>query len=286
MSNNTVKNNRPTKTSTTIALFLMVTMAIALVALPVATGQTGTMKTYAYINAVPNPVGVGQEVLLHLGISHPLALQPEGWVGLTVTVIKPDNTTQTLGPFRTDSTGGTGAVLVPDQVGTYKLQTHFPEQKIPTTASPGGATGVGTATPANTTMLASSSTALELIVQEGQVTRHPGSPLPTEYWTRPIDAQLRERYAIAGSWLVPQNWFVPRNFEAPYNDGPETAHILWTKPYTRGGLAGGALGDTIFEVDAPHSFEIGDAYEGKWNNALILAGRGYYKVWESSVTST
>src|SRR3972149_5590238 len=130
MSNNTMKNNGPTKTSTTIALFLMVTMAITLVALPVATGQTGTMKTYAYINAVPNPVGVGQEVLLHLGITHPLALQPEGWEGLTVTVIKPDNTTQTLGPFRTDSTGGTGAVLVPDQVGTYKLQTHFPSQKM------------------------------------------------------------------------------------------------------------------------------------------------------------
>ena len=45
-------------------------------------------------------------------------------------MIKPDNTTTTLGPFNTDATGGTGYSITPDQVGTYTLQTHFPEQKM------------------------------------------------------------------------------------------------------------------------------------------------------------
>lgn len=269
-----------------LMLTLTITLSSALVALPVTTAQEGTtMKTYAFINATPNPVGVGQEVLLHIGITHPLALQPEGWVGLTVTVTKPDNTTQTLGPFTTDSTGGTGGIIVPDQVGTYRLQTHFPQQKIPSTASPGGATGTATATLANTTMLASDSAIMTLVVQQDPVPIYPANPIPTEYWSRPIDAQLKEWYGIGGSWLIPQNWFQPFNFAAPDNQGPESAHILWTKAYTRGGQVGGALGDIVSETIDPHSFEIGDAYEGKWNNALIVAGIGYYKAMESSVSS-
>ena len=288
MTRNSIKNNRPNMKSAVFALFLTLTITISFmfVVLPVTTAQTGTtMKTYAFINATPNPVGIGQEVLLHIGITHPLFLQPEGWEGLTVTVTKPDNTTQTLGPFRTDSTGGTGGVLVPDQVGTYLLQTHFPEQKIPSTGGPGGVTGNAVATLANTTMLSSDSVTMELIVQQDPILRHPGYPLPTEYWSRPIDSQLREWYGIGGSWLTPQNWFAPLNFIAPDNQGPESSHILWTKAYTRGGQVGGSLGDIVSETIDPHSFEIGDAYEGKWNNALIVGGIGYFKAMESSVSS-
>ncbi len=92
--------------------------------------QTTEKKTYAFCSATPNPVGVGQETLIHLGISEATNGTYWKWKGLTVTVIAPDNKTTTLGPFDTDSTGGTGTVLVPDQVGTYRLQTHFPSQKM------------------------------------------------------------------------------------------------------------------------------------------------------------
>jgi outer membrane protein assembly factor BamB len=54
-----------------------------------------------------------------------------------------------------------------------------------------------------------------------------------------------------------------------YNEAPESPHVLWTKVMTTGGLAGGDLG--------VHSMEHGDAYEGKWPNRLILAGRLYYE---------
>jgi outer membrane protein assembly factor BamB len=50
-----------------------------------------------------------------------------------------------------------------------------------------------------------------------------------------------------------------------YNeDAPETAHILWTKPYAIGGLAGGALGG--------HGYEDGDAYQGYGDGSVIVNG--------------
>ncbi len=245
---------------TAVALFLLIAMAVSLVALPDATAAD-TRETYAFIGATPNPVGVGQEVLLHVGIKHPLANTNEGWTGLTVTVTRPDGTTETIGPFETDSTGGTGGVYVPTMAGNYTLQTNFPEQTLPTS------TFRPFSTPAGTTMLASHSPILTLVVTEEPITYYPGHALPAEYWTRPIDSQIREWNVIAGSWLD-GNRRNPQFVEG--NDyAPDTAHILWTMPETQGGLAGGVPLDG-------HSFEIGDAYEGKFQMRIIIAGKLYY----------
>ncbi len=55
---------------------------------------------------------------------------------------------------------------------------------------------------------------------------------------------------------------------APYNDGPETIHILWAKPLAIGGLVGGELG--------PHSYEHGSAYQFKFASPVIINGILYY----------
>jgi len=236
-----LKNSKD-KTSIAIALFLLFAMAISLVALPTANAQN-TQKTYAFIGALPNPVGVGQTALFHVGITQQLPLG-FSWT-LSVTIIRPDGTTDTISNIKTDPTGGTGVTYVPNEPGNYTLQAHFPEQ-----------------TYSGTLYLASDSAKLTLIVQENPILYHPGHPLPTEYWTRPIDAQLREWNTIAGSWLETRT----RNPQViTDSDAPESAHILWTKPYTIGGLATGEK-----------SFEMGDAYEGKWSSRMILAGRLYY----------
>ena len=243
-------------TATTIALLLMLTMAIPFVALPTANAQS-TSKTYAFIGATPNPVGVGQETLLHVGISAQLASVALQWKGLTVTVTRPDGTTETLGPFNTDATGGTGAVYVPTMVGNYTLQTHFPEQ-----VCVAGVFGMfGSSIPANTTMLASDSEKLTLVVQQEPIKVYPGVPLPTEYWTRPINAQFREWYTIAGS-----SWESDE-----YNAAPDTPHILWTKPLTIGGLVGGTLG-LVGSGGTSVAMENGDAYEGKWGGGFFFGG--------------
>jgi outer membrane protein assembly factor BamB len=241
--------------ATAVSLFLLFAMAVSLVALPNANAQS-TKKTYAYIGATPNPIGVGQETLLHTGITDQLASAIYGWEGLTITVERPDGKTETLGPFRTDATGGTGTIYVPTMTGTYYLQTHFPQQ-----VSPGGAA------PAGTVMLSSDSEKLALIVTEEPRVSYPTIPLPTEYWTRPVNSQLREWSAIAGNWLwgYRQN---TNNFATGNDEAPDTAHILWAKPITTGGLVGEPLDE--------HSYEIGDAYEGKFLGSIVMGGKLYY----------
>ncbi|MCL4429492.1 MAG: hypothetical protein M1167_01950, partial [Chloroflexi bacterium] len=110
------------KTTISLALFLILSISISLAAtIPLADSQvTGKIKAYPFIGATPNPVGVGQETLLHMGITQPLRITQDGWTGITATITKPDGTTQTLGPFRTDATGGTGTTFVPDVAGTYR----------------------------------------------------------------------------------------------------------------------------------------------------------------------
>jgi hypothetical protein len=86
-----------------------------------------TTKTYCFVDAMPNPVGAGDECD-RFGIFQQTPNVVFGYSGITVTMVKPDGTTQTLGPFGTDSTGA-GYTLYPfATAGTYKLTAHFPQQ--------------------------------------------------------------------------------------------------------------------------------------------------------------
>ena len=222
--------------------------------------------TFCYIGAIPNPVGVNQDVLFHVGLTQQLQVVGMGWEDLSITIERPDGKTDTISGITTDSTGGTGRMYVPDIPGNYSVQGHFPEQQTTTEKRTPGS-------PVGTWMLASDSEILTLFVQDEPLEFYPGHPLPTEYWTRPIDPQLREWYASAGSWLVstPDNKFVPMNEEAP-----DTAHILWTKPLVTGGLVGGDIALESSINEGPVGFETGDAYEGKWTSRFIIAGKLIY----------
>ncbi len=242
--------------SSAIAIFLIASMTITMIALPnVHAASTG--KAYPFIDAVPNPVGVNQWTLINMGALNFLNAENDGW-NVTVTVTKPDGTVDTLGPFKTFSTGTYGKNYQPTQVGTYIIQTHFPEQ-----------------TYANVTYAAVDSDPLTLVVQKDPVPGYPSQPLPSEYWTRPVDSQLRDWYSIMGSWLTK-----PLNLYAPYNDGPETAHILWSQPIgdMMGGLVGGGTdnGGIVAGGTGDHGYEIGDAYEGKFSGSIIISGVLYY----------
>jgi hypothetical protein len=242
----------------TIALILLLTTSVTLFALSSVYAQSGK-STVCYLGAIPNPVGKGQTVLLHVGITDQLPSTDQSWLGLSVTITDPEGGTTTISDIKTDSTGGTGVTFIPDKVGMYTLVAHFPEQ-----------------VQRGTTYLASDSPEVMLEVQEEAIPVYPGHSLPENYWTRPIDAQLREWSAITGSWPI-----ILTNLYAPYNEyAPETAHILWTKVLTQGGLTGGKLTGL--------SFEIGDAYEGKWtgsggtgswfeSTSIILTGKLYYQ---------
>jgi outer membrane protein assembly factor BamB len=246
--------------ATMIAVLLTLTIAIPLFALPSANAAS-TVKTYPLIEALPNPVGVGQKTLINFGLLNYLNTATDGW-NITVTITKPDNTTETLGngPLMTWSTGNAGYYYTPTEVGTYYVQSSFDQT-----------------TYRGTIYLASKSDKLALIVQNEPVPTYPGQPLPGEYWTRPIDDQLRSWYTLAGSWLTD-----PNDLVSEYNQGPESAHILWARPIggEQGGLVGGEYSDGVGEVSGEHAFADGDAYEGKWGTRLIVAGILYYTEYE------
>ncbi len=251
-----------------LALALLVVFALSVVtAIPLNFGANAatSMKTYAISDAIPNVLGVGEQTLLKCGITEALASQAYGWTGITIEVTAPDGTKQTLGPFTTDSTGSTYTLYTPNQVGTYTLKTNFPQQTMPVDTmvmERGGAMILK-----GTIMLASTATSTFLVTEEPSK-MYPAHSLPTEYWSRPIDPQLREWFSISGNWVAR-----PDNSLALYNDdAPETAHILWTKELTTGGLAGGLYGEDLI----PATSETGDAYEGKFSNSVVLNGVLYY----------
>ncbi|KON32859.1 hypothetical protein AC477_02345 [miscellaneous Crenarchaeota group-1 archaeon SG8-32-1] len=242
----------------TIAIILLLTLSAMIVALPAVTAQPGTTwKTYPVCDVIPNAVGVNQPVLVAFGLTRQTAWPQAGWYDITVTVTRPDGQTETLGPFMTDTTGLSGTSYTPTQVGTYTFRTNFPQQEIEV-----GVAGVET----GTTMLASQSDAIELTVTNEPLQYFPAAQQPTGYWTRPIDAQNREWSWLAGSYLDGSYIRGSFNRNIPWNDGPETAHILWEYVQDQGGLVGSTL------KEGTYSFESGDAYEGKWANPTIVAG--------------
>ena len=250
---------------TTITLVLIYALSALIVAIQPAAAQE-TQATYPFLGAVPNPVGKGQTVLFHVGIFQQLTSVQMGWTDMSITIERPDGVTDTISDIKTDSTGGTGKTYTPNIVGTYYCQAHFPQQVIEEgKTAPGIELG--------TVMLASDSAVVELEVTEEPVTYYPGHGLPTEYWTRPIDAQLREWADVTGNWLEASSstqTVLGGNAEAP-----ETAHILWTKEIYQGGVAGMegvAPGAATDQMGPEWSFSHGDAYEGKWTNRIIIDG--------------
>ena len=190
---------------------------------------------------------------------------------MSVTITDPDGDVTTLSGIDTDATGGTGRVFTPDKVGTYELQTHFPAQWYNFSQFDFFSFQMQTV---NIYYEASDSEILELVVTNEPQEYWPGVPLPTEYWTRPIDRQNREWSVIAGSWLYASS-FSSLGLTEGNDDAPETAHVLWDKTYVLGGLAGGT-GDMY----GAGTFA-GDAYEGKFSNSLVIQGILVYQKFDS-----
>jgi len=146
MSNKLIVNSkiRGNKTVATLtALFLMLTIAVTLVALPVANAHTPAWNitaVYCYIVVAPNIVGVGQPVNIVFWSNQvpPTAVGAYGdrW-SFTVNVTKPDGTHESLGPFTSDPVGTGFTKYTPVEVGNYTFTATVAEHTI-TGADPNG----------------------------------------------------------------------------------------------------------------------------------------------------
>jgi hypothetical protein len=260
------------KSATIFAMFLMLTIAVPLFALmPSANAHdpAWNMPTYAYVTVAPNPVGVGQTATIVFWVDKipPTAagLAGDRW-SFYLDITKPDNTSNTVGPLTSDPVGGSYYLFTPEETGPYTFTVRFGPQVI--TGSQG--TNIYNYNIAiNDTYLASSATTT-VTVQDEQIPNPPNYPLPTEYWTRPIEGQNTGWYTIASNWLgSPQ---INGKIQ-PGGSAPNSAHVMWTKPYAFGGVVGGAQTG----IDGATYYD-GTAYEAVFNAPLIIFGRLFYPV--------
>jgi outer membrane protein assembly factor BamB len=277
-----------------IAAILTILIAIPIVSLPLTDAQTsGQMASYAYLIVEPNPVGVGQTTYIAMMIDVPLPSATEAndirRHDYQLTITAPDGKVTTKSWARVaDTTGVQSTSFTPDQTGTYTFDFYYPSQNYTwTTAQGGNAAYYGVV------FLSANATAT-LTVQEDPVLPTPDSPLPTEYWTRPIYGEDYNWYTMGSHWLgaVASSYAPGANHLGTFQQsgmslwqqsgtGPDSPHIVWTAPLEDGGVVGGINTG----IDGA-TFYSGGSYEGRFQNALIVNGRLYYKAPLSDQVST
>ena len=247
---------------TILAIFLLATTSF-LICFPLANSATW-QATYCFINVAPSPIGIGQQaqVTFWLSATPPLNGNYETvFHGFTIVVTKPDGQNSTMGPFNSDTVGSGYTLFTPDQLGNYSFQCFYAGENTTATA--------GYYNP-------SMSKSVSLTVQEEQIQHYPFAPLPTAYWARPINAENRMWYPIAGNWLFSgyDHDFTGAGFFGNggavdlYTSAPESSHILWTKQQEFGGLVDSKYGSIDYYT--------GLTYEGRWIPPIIMNGRLYY----------
>jgi outer membrane protein assembly factor BamB len=268
-----------TKTiKTLIALILTVSITASVVLLPTVNAHTPpwTIISYAYIVAAPNPIGVGQKVSVTLWIDTPI---PSAAVGndirrhdYTLTITDPDGEIDTEKWDVVEDTGSTQFYqFIPTKVGEYTLKFDYAQQEYTWSGTYKG--DIFTAASRTTT----------LTVQEEQIPDAIYSyPLPSEYWTRPIEGQNTNWYTISSNWLgspyVPGANCAYGHPGAYQPDGPapNSAHVMWSKPIQYGGVLGGNMSGVPGGIPGEMYFE-GGSYAVRWTNPLIMYGTLFYE---------
>jgi len=263
------------------------------VPLPPGVTPDVTIPTAAYLSFRPNPVGVGQTILVNIWLT-PSIHVARYFSDYKVTITDPDGNedVRTLDSYRADTTAWFEYVV--DQVGTWKLKFDFLGGYFPA----GNYTiheGAWISQQADRVVSfeeslyyqPSSTPESELVVQEEQVLSWPPSPLPTDYWTRPVSPANREWWSILGyspwfgrgggpNWPADTNIYNTADYHfTPYVQGPNSAHVVWKRQDAISGLIGGDLGINSFT-------------SGGNTPSIIYAGRcydSYTKVVDGEVTS-
>ncbi len=273
-----------------VSLLLTFSMTASMTLLQNASASSAPqIPTYAFVNVAPDPAGAGQTVNIGfwLDIPPPTANGALGdrWEGLKVVVTAPDGTTTTLGPFASDDTGGTHADYTPTAVGNYTVAFSFPGQTLRGGTYAGEPSGyLGLAFIGD--YFEPSSATTTFMVQSTAVPSVPQTPLPTNYWSRPIESVKDLWYTISGNWLgfgaMPfantGEYNITGNYN-PYSSAPTTAHIIWTKPVAFGGLVGGEFGGT-----STSNFYSASQYEPKFA-PIIMNGILYYTLYPTTCTA-
>ena len=253
--------------------------------IPLPSGVTPdiTLDTIAHLSFRPNPIGVGQTILVNLWLEPPTHVSRFFKEAFKVTMTKPDGTTVIVGPLSSyvgDSTGWFENTM--DQVGNWTIKFDFLGAYYPQGNYTSYAAFAGNLSATQSVYYKPSFDGPRtLVVQNTPVQNFPTLPLPTDYWTRPVSIENRDWWPILGNypptgivgggpgWPADTNTYMSNYKYVPYVPGPKTPHVVWRRQDTLGGLIGGSLGQ-----EGNYVHFIGGTYAGY--PSIIYAGRCYY----------
>jgi hypothetical protein len=174
----------------TATMILFVVLSILAIELPAA--SAADYPTYLFLTAQPDPIGVGQEanVVYWMDKAPPTASGPRGdrWQNWKMEITSPDGKVETKNLPASDAAGSGLLKYTPSQIGNYTFKISFPGQNI-------------TQSGVVNWYKPSVSATVSLTVQEEQIQPLPYNALPTDYWSRPINAANHGWNVLAGNWL-------------------------------------------------------------------------------------
>ncbi len=263
-----------------ITVILVAVISTQLILLPSANAHSPSWSvvSYAYVSVAPSPVGIGQTVQVYMWVDTPM---PSAATtndirrhGYQLTITKPNGETESHSWDRIDDTTGMQFwAYTPDQLGTYTLKFNYAGQTY--TWGTNGANSFTTDyfQPANATTT--------LVVDNNQLPQPLDSfPLPTEYWTRPIEGQNVYWYAISSNWLnapyirsgATVTGGAGYGRYQPDGTAPGSSHVMWSKALAFGGVVGGS--DTFVPGE---TFYMGGSYNVRFTGAIVMQGNLYYQ---------
>jgi hypothetical protein len=276
MANGKFREYSENKAAIAVALFLMLTIAVAMIPLTVVNALNEDHITWMYVAVSPNPVGVGQNMLIFAWTDIiPAAAVRDDW-DYKIYVEDPDGNTEVLDVV-TDTAGSGFTDYTPTKLGKYKIKSEFVGVTIPDNTFQPGFPGQPPTDISNDKYLPSESETLILVVQQEAIPGYIDTPLPTDFWYRPVNAINRPWIQVIGNWL---GTTYNAQHNGPTNDfawgaGPESPHIMWNKPYWLGGMVDPRVAD-----GEPVDYYGGLVYEtyGLWP-PIIMNGHLYYNVY-------
>ncbi|HLN89192.1 MAG TPA: hypothetical protein VK253_03925, partial [Candidatus Binatia bacterium] len=268
-----------------IALLLTTSTSASMMLLPTTSAHDPAWQipTTAYIDVAPNPVGVAQQVFIVFWLDRTpagsLVTNNVKFHNYKLDITKPDGTTEQRTVTEvTDPTSSAFILYTPDQVGDYKFVFTYPgETYVWNSTNTRGLSAANSAYYGDIFKPSTSKTFTLTVQQEQLPAAITSYPLPTEYWTRPIEGQNTDWWTIASNWLGSGSPKFAGQFRKiqPDGAGPNSAHVMWSRPNENGG---GVVGGTNVGEIPGNMFYSGLTYNMRFSNPIIMMGKLYYEL--------
>jgi hypothetical protein len=255
----------------TIAMFFIFSMIASTILISTADAAPVTVPTNAYVSVTPGTIGVNQTttIVVFLDRYSPTSGGENGqqWEGFLITIQKPDGTNTTIGPFTCASAVASDfKTFTPTEVGNYTIQFSWPGGIVKPSEATYATSNAGDI------FLGATSKPCYLTVQQDPVPLWPETPVPTDYWTLPVNGQNRA-WNTASNWL--QGTWLTNNFQTS-GTGPKTAHVLWTAPIMATSPSTLGYPGGIADAKWPGMSNNINDYESAYRGAIIMNGVIYY----------